>query len=97
MVSHFFRALTGCRDPPDEACEQGLELPEAWWGTEPTVGAILLSLHAATEYDSAAGRGRERKGEKDWVKIQQLIMGYILSGQMLQTDFCTKMLFNFLC
>lgn len=83
------RALTGCRDP-DKECEQGLELPEAWWGMEPTDGGILPSL-PATEYDSAAERER-RKG----IKVQQLIVGYILSGQMLQTDFCTKM-FNFLC
>lgn len=94
LVSHFLRALTGCRDPPDEENEQGLELPEAWWGTGPTDGVILPVL-TATEYDSAAERGRKR--EKDWVNTQRLIVGYILSGQMLQTDFCTKMLFNFLC
>lgn len=28
-------------------------------------------------------------------KVQELIAGYILIGQMLQTEFCTKM-FNFL-
>lgn len=61
MVSHFLRALTGCRDPPDEECEQGLELPEAWWGTEPTDGGIPPSL-PATEYDSAAEREKEGKG-----------------------------------
>ncbi len=59
------RALTGCRDPPDEECEQGLELPEAWWGTEPNVGGMLPSL-PATEYDSVAERQRK---EKDWVNI----------------------------
>lgn len=61
MVSHFLRALTGCRDPPDEECEQGLELPEAWWGTEPTDGGMLPSL-PATEYDSAAEGEKEGKG-----------------------------------
>lgn len=57
-MSHFFRVLTGCRDPPDEECEQGLELPEAWWGTEPTDGVIMPSP-PATEYDSAADSKEE--------------------------------------
>ena len=70
-------------------------MPEAWWGTGPAADGLILPLLTATEYDSAAGRAEER--ERDWVNIQQLIVGYILSGQMLQTDFCTKMLFNFLC
>lgn len=61
MVSHFLRALTGCRDP-DKECEQGLELPEAWWGMEPTDGGILPSL-PATEYDSAAERERRKEGK----------------------------------
>lgn len=61
MVSHFLRALTGCRDPPDREWEQGLELPEAWWGTGPTDGVILPVL-PATVYDSAAEREKEGKG-----------------------------------
>lgn len=46
LLSHFLRALTGCRGPPDEEFEQGLELPEPRWGTEPTDGGMLPSLHA---------------------------------------------------
>lgn len=49
-MSHFFKALTGCRDLP----EPGLELPEARWGAEPSARLMVLST-VATEYDSAAG------------------------------------------
>lgn len=46
LASHFLRALTGCRDPPDEECEQRLELPERRRGTEPEDGGMLTSLQA---------------------------------------------------
>lgn len=59
LASHFLRALTGWRDPPDEECEQGLELPERWRGTEPTAGGTLASL-AATDQDSAERAQRRR-------------------------------------
>lgn len=58
MVSHFFRALTECRDPPGEEGEQGLELPEAWGAMEPTDRVMLPSLPAA-EYDSTEEKERE--------------------------------------
>ena len=56
LVSHFFRALTERREPRGEEGEQGLELPEAWGGMEPTEGVMLPSL-LATEYDSVGGEG----------------------------------------
>ena len=62
-MSHFLRALTGCRVPPGEGRE--LEEPGAWWAMEPADALELPSPLAAREYGSDGGeRGRERQRQR---------------------------------
>lgn len=66
----------------------GLVRHRAHWGSD-------TAITACHRVRLCCKRSKKEGGEENMNKVQELIAGYILIGQILQTEFCTKM-FNFL-